>query len=218
MTGDYLFDPHPGTRYNKDDDHIAQVIELMGPFPRSIALGGKFSSDIFTRKGEYPRCGSLIKQLILGISFLYITGELKHIQKLKFWPLHSVLMDKYLISEHEALRLESFLQPMLNLSPDKRATAQEMLSHEWFNGVVVQGEIEVYERSEGTGEAEREKIEIGKATAQAIGGMDSESLGVRNASIIDPQLVNALKPVDYMLEKEISVKTAASPKITLQAA
>jgi serine/threonine-protein kinase SRPK3 len=46
-----MFDPHPGTRYNKDDDHIAQVIELMGPFPRSIALSGKFSSDIFTRKG-----------------------------------------------------------------------------------------------------------------------------------------------------------------------
>ena len=57
LTGDYLFDPHPGTRYNKDDDHIAQVIELMGPFPRSIALSGKFSSDIFTRKGalSWPR-------------------------------------------------------------------------------------------------------------------------------------------------------------------
>ena len=53
LTGDYLFDPHPGTRYNKDDDHIAQVIELMGPFPRSIALGGKFSSEIFTRKGVF---------------------------------------------------------------------------------------------------------------------------------------------------------------------
>lgn len=52
LTGDYLFDPHPGTRYNKDDDHIAQVIELLGPFPRSIALSGKFSADIFTRKGE----------------------------------------------------------------------------------------------------------------------------------------------------------------------
>jgi len=51
LTGDYLFDPHPGTRYNKDDDHIAQIIELLGPFPRSIALSGKFSAEIFTRKG-----------------------------------------------------------------------------------------------------------------------------------------------------------------------
>lgn len=53
LTGDYLFDPHPGTRYNKDDDHIAQIIELLGPFPRSIALSGKFSAEIFTRKGAH---------------------------------------------------------------------------------------------------------------------------------------------------------------------
>ena len=53
LTGDYLFDPHPGTRYNKDDDHIAQIIELLGPFPRSIALSGKFSAEIFTRKGVH---------------------------------------------------------------------------------------------------------------------------------------------------------------------
>jgi serine/threonine protein kinase len=135
-------------------------------------------------------------------------GELKHIQKLKFWPLHSVLMDKYLISELEALRLESFLQPMLNLNPDKRATAEAMLSHDWFNGVVVQGEIEVYERSEAManddGKEERVQIEIGKATAKSIGGMDIDSIGIRNASIIDPQLVNALKPVDHQLAAEVN--------------
>jgi hypothetical protein len=59
LTGDYLFDPHPGTRYNKDDDHVAQIIELMGPFPRSIALSGKFSSEIFTRKGASAFCSSI---------------------------------------------------------------------------------------------------------------------------------------------------------------
>ena len=69
-------------------------------------------------------------------------GELKHIHKLKFWPMHSVLQDKYLIPESEAKLLESFLPPMLNLNPDKRAAAHEMLEHEWLRGVVVQGEIE----------------------------------------------------------------------------
>lgn len=34
---------------------IAQIIELMGAFPRHIALSGKFSSEIFTRKGEKLR-------------------------------------------------------------------------------------------------------------------------------------------------------------------
>lgn len=43
------------------------------------------------------------------------------------------------------MKLESFLQPMLNLNPDKRATAHAMLEHEWLGGVVVQGEIEAEE-------------------------------------------------------------------------
>jgi len=53
LTGDYLFDPAAGSRYTKDDDHIAQVVELMGPFPRHLALSGKFSNEIFTRKGVF---------------------------------------------------------------------------------------------------------------------------------------------------------------------
>ena len=141
---------------------------------------------------------------------LFITGELKHIHKLKFWPLHSVLMDKYLISEYEALQLESFLQPMLNLNPDKRATAQAMLKHEWFNGVIVEGEIEIEIRN-GQAEEVADRIEQGKATAQEIGGMDVDSLGVRNASIVNPQLVNALKAVDQELERAVTGSSKPPP-------
>ena len=49
--GDYLFDPAAGTRYNKDDDHIAQIIELIGEFPKPVAFAGKYSSEFFNRKG-----------------------------------------------------------------------------------------------------------------------------------------------------------------------
>lgn len=120
-------------------------------------------------------------------------GELKHIHKLKFWPLHSVLQDKYLISEEEAMELETFLQPMLNLHPDKRATAQEMLSHEWLDGVIVEGEIAVHLANEAR-EEEAARIERGSATASEM-GMDV-SQGVVNASIVDPLLVHALRPVN----------------------
>lgn len=51
--GDYLFDPASGSRYSKDDDHIAQIMELMGEIPKSIALSGKYSSDFFNRKGAH---------------------------------------------------------------------------------------------------------------------------------------------------------------------
>lgn len=52
LTGDYLFDPQAGGRYSKDDDHMAQIMELLGPFPKHLALSGKYSMDIFNRKGE----------------------------------------------------------------------------------------------------------------------------------------------------------------------
>jgi hypothetical protein len=52
LTGDYLFNPDAvAKRYSKDDDHIAQIIELLGPFPIDFALSGKFSHDIFNRRG-----------------------------------------------------------------------------------------------------------------------------------------------------------------------
>lgn len=93
----------------------------MGPFPRHIALSGKYSSDIFTRK-----------------------GELRHISRLKYWPLKSVLTEKYLIPEEDAEILSNFLVPMLSLDPLKRATAKEMLEEPWLDGVIVQGEEDLF--------------------------------------------------------------------------
>ncbi|EJD35243.1 kinase-like protein [Auricularia subglabra TFB-10046 SS5] len=112
--GDYLFDPASGSRYTKDDDHLAQIIELVGDFPKSLALAGKFSSNFFNRR-----------------------GELRHITKLRFWPLEDVLHDKYLLPRDQAQLIASFLAPMLRLHPDKRASAREMLGHRWLAGVPV---------------------------------------------------------------------------------
>ncbi|KAF9069199.1 kinase-like domain-containing protein [Rhodocollybia butyracea] len=102
--GDYLFDPASGSRYSKDDDHIAQILELMGALPSSLTMGGKYSAEFFTRK-----------------------GDLRHISKLRFWPLHSVLSDKYLFPSAAASQLAGFLNPMLCSSPEKRAGARDML-------------------------------------------------------------------------------------------
>lgn len=52
LTGDYLFEPKSAKKYRKDDDHIAQIMELLGGFPRHLALSGKHSTDIFNRKGK----------------------------------------------------------------------------------------------------------------------------------------------------------------------
>ncbi|CDZ96412.1 srsf protein kinase 2 [Phaffia rhodozyma] len=125
VTGDYLFDPQPGTKYDKDDDHMAQIIELLGEIPKQLATSGRYSQELFNKK-----------------------GELRHIHKLRYWPITSVLKEKYGMTDEEADLFSSFLTPMLNVWGTKRAQAKDMLDHPWLGGVVVQGELDCLEREE----------------------------------------------------------------------
>ncbi|XP_035376309.1 SRSF protein kinase 1b isoform X2 [Electrophorus electricus] len=108
-TGDYLFEPHSGEDYSRDEDHIALIIELLGKVPRKLIVNGKYSKEFFTKK-----------------------GELRHITKLKPWGLMDVLVEKYEWTQDEAQSFTSFLLPMLDLIPEKRATAAECLRHAWI--------------------------------------------------------------------------------------
>ena len=40
ITGDFLFEPRKGKTYSKNDDHLAQIIELLGKMPKNLALSG----------------------------------------------------------------------------------------------------------------------------------------------------------------------------------
>lgn len=51
-TGDYLFEPHSGADYTRDEDHLAHIIELLGKIPRHIAHSGKYSKEFFDKKGK----------------------------------------------------------------------------------------------------------------------------------------------------------------------
>jgi serine/threonine-protein kinase SRPK3 len=131
ITGDYLFDPQSGTKYGKDDDHIAQIIELLGQFPKSLCLSGKWSQEIFNRK-----------------------GELRNIHRLRHWALPDVLKEKYHFKEEQAKQIADFLLPMLELVPEKRANAGGMAAHAFLDdtpgmkGVRIEG-LEVGSRGEG---------------------------------------------------------------------
>uniref|UniRef100_A0A3Q3ALU8 non-specific serine/threonine protein kinase n=1 Tax=Kryptolebias marmoratus TaxID=37003 RepID=A0A3Q3ALU8_KRYMA len=108
-TGDYLFEPHSGEDYSRDEDHIAHIIELLGCIPRHFALSGKYSREFFNRR-----------------------GELRHITKLKPWSLFDVLVEKYGWSHEDAGHFTQFLLPMLEMVPEKRASAGECLTHPWL--------------------------------------------------------------------------------------
>lgn len=108
-TGDYLFEPHSGDNYCRDEDHIAHIIELLGPIPKGIIFSGTMSNMLFSKK-----------------------GELRHITGLKPWGLHEVLMEKYEWPAEQANAFADFLRPMLEFDPMKRATAADCLLQPWL--------------------------------------------------------------------------------------
>uniref|UniRef100_A0A8C7WXR6 non-specific serine/threonine protein kinase n=1 Tax=Oryzias sinensis TaxID=183150 RepID=A0A8C7WXR6_9TELE len=109
-TGDYLFEPHSGEDYSRDEDHIALITELLGKVPRKVIAAGKYSREFFSKK-----------------------GDLRHITKLKPWSLFDVLVEKYGWSPEDASQFTQFLLPMLEMVPEKRASASECLNHPWIN-------------------------------------------------------------------------------------
>ncbi|KAJ1735593.1 serine/threonine protein kinase, CMGC [Coemansia biformis] len=109
LTGDYLFEPHSGGRYPKDEDHVAQIIETLGPFPKKFALSGRFSGELFNRR-----------------------AELRHIRRLHPFPLKDLLHDEYGFSAQDSRETAEFLLPMLEINPARRSSAESMLSHRWL--------------------------------------------------------------------------------------
>jgi hypothetical protein len=52
LTAEYLFDPQgQGELFTKDDDHMAQIIELLGDFSLEAKMGGKYSRELFDHTG-----------------------------------------------------------------------------------------------------------------------------------------------------------------------
>lgn len=93
LTGDLMFDPQAGKNWNREEDHLALMIELLGNFPKSLLPKGKFSYDYFNKK-----------------------AELKHIHNLKYWGLEGVLVEKYKFSVIDAAEIAHFLLNLLEVS------------------------------------------------------------------------------------------------------
>ena len=112
LTGDYLFDPQVGRTFTKDDDHLAQMSELLGVIPKAFALSGRYSADLFTKQGKLKRIGKLV-----------------------FWDMFKVLTEKYHFNADEAQGISDFLLPMLTINPKDRCTAAESAQSSWFESI-----------------------------------------------------------------------------------
>ncbi|KAI0724203.1 Pkinase-domain-containing protein [Cerioporus squamosus] len=109
LTAEYLFDPQSqGDLFGKDDDHLAQIIELLGDYGET-KWGGRFSRELFDS-----------------------SGALRYIRNLKPWPLKRVMVEKYLWSERDSEALCEFLLPMLTIDHRERKHARDMVNHPWL--------------------------------------------------------------------------------------
>ena len=109
-TGDYLFEPHSGENWSRDEDHIALIMELLGYLPSDLRKHGQRTSEYF-----------------------HSSGILRNIQRLKFWPIISVLTDKYDWDFEMAAPFADLISKMLSLDPNNRYTAEQCLQHPWLN-------------------------------------------------------------------------------------
>lgn len=112
LTGEYLFDPHSGMEYDRDEDHLSQMMQLMGPMPRWLTSRGRYARDLFNRN-----------------------GDLRNLPFMRDFPLHMLLIDKFDYAPEYAEEVASFLVPMLQFDPQKRATAHECLRHQFLMDV-----------------------------------------------------------------------------------
>ena len=110
LTGDFLFDPKKSNDFKKNDDHLAQMIELLNEFPKDWSTIGTHSKRYFDKD-----------------------GKLKKIKTLRYWGLKDILIQRYKMAEHEAIAFEDFLLPMLTIRPQERATAEQMINHYWLD-------------------------------------------------------------------------------------
>uniref|UniRef100_A0A914YLH5 non-specific serine/threonine protein kinase n=1 Tax=Panagrolaimus superbus TaxID=310955 RepID=A0A914YLH5_9BILA len=118
VSGDYLFYPEASDsdNYNSDDDHIAKIIETLGPLPVRLFRDGRRFNDIFDKRGK------LLKIKVLSPVSI---GEL--------------LIDIASLPGIEARDLSEFLMPMLQYDINERATASECLKSKWLKLCEIRG-------------------------------------------------------------------------------
>jgi serine/threonine-protein kinase SRPK3 len=153
LTGDLLFEPKSGKNFGKNDDHLAQMIEAIGPFPRHISQKGKYSERFFDRK-----------------------GNLLHVHNLKYWPLKDVLIDKYSFDEETAEVSSDFILNMIKLVPSERSTAGECLEHPWLRDIDLENFESAFELCNNENGLTTDNIENGLTTENIENGQTTDNI------------------------------------------
>lgn len=109
MTNTFLFKPKQTELYDKNDDHLALMIETLGPVPHHLLSQGMYSSKYFDKD-----------------------ASLKRIKNIKEYKIGTILMNEFKYDPKTAKETEEFLVQMLEYDPNKRKSAKELLNSAWL--------------------------------------------------------------------------------------
>lgn len=112
LSSQFLYTLSSFSLVSSNDLLFLMFVQLTRSDDWQVALSGKYSRDYFNRH-----------------------GDLRHIRRLRYWPLDNVLMEKYEYGEQDAKEFAEFLVPLLDFVPDKRPTAGQCLRHSWVASV-----------------------------------------------------------------------------------
>jgi serine/threonine-protein kinase SRPK3 len=105
ITGDFLFNPRPGTDHKKNDDHLALFMEMLGPMPKKFAKSGNMFDHYFMKNqknGKY---------------------YFRRIHDLRSLNLERLLIYRYFFKPNEAKHFADFLMRILKWCPKDRPSA-----------------------------------------------------------------------------------------------
>jgi len=130
LTGIVLFRSRTGQNYDKTECHLAQIINVFGEVPAEMRMTTSLGSEYFDRKGTL-KANDLLK-----------LGKLRHLPDINpkgssIKRLIELVQSKSVmridLSVEEILAIDDLLNRMLAISPERRASASELLQHRWFS-------------------------------------------------------------------------------------
>lgn len=103
--------------WTAEDDHLARISEILGPFPLHFIETGNHAAHFFDKKGNLLRIPNLKPTSLERL----INGTTKPFLKPRDMP------------DTEVPIFIDFLRGMLEIDPGSRKSASELLQHEWIN-------------------------------------------------------------------------------------
>lgn len=110
LTGRKMFDPRERDGYTEEEDHLAQIVEKLGPIPLEMSKSSPRGKELFETDGNLKKFPSLSRSNVAEI-----------------------LRGRYGFPRIEADVVGDFIEKLTNIDPRTRSSAREGLNHGFFD-------------------------------------------------------------------------------------